>query len=142
LLAISVSRSERLVLLATGFSQAEAMLKKESGIKETPLESSESPIPDLILLLSGKESQNPAIYEQSYGSLRTFIDNSIDKYKSEMRHILYPLFIHIYLTLVERNLYEQGTQSSMFVIANMYFLFLRNYLLIRISTSFHGKLQG
>lgn len=63
--------------------------------------------PDFLLLLD-QEIKSPSAYEASYKSVRSWIESSLDIYKVQLSQILYPLFIHVYLSLVEGNYTEQA----------------------------------
>lgn len=44
----------------------------------------------------------PKAYQHAYGLLRNWIEASLDIYKPELRKILYPIFVHSYLDLVNK----------------------------------------
>ncbi|KAK6096089.1 hypothetical protein BDEG_21845 [Batrachochytrium dendrobatidis JEL423] len=108
--------SDRLVahyLNQRGFRQAEASLRSEAKIKgvqdlPTDVKVDEVSIPNFILFYNEAEANNPLAYEQSYTRLRKWIDDSIDVYKLELRVILFPIFVHAYLDLVEKDLPDQA----------------------------------
>ncbi|KAJ6260934.1 Xenin [Drechslerella dactyloides] len=41
-----------------------------------------------------------AIYDKAYARLLSFVENSLDLYKPELRRVLFPVFVHIYLHLM------------------------------------------
>lgn len=41
-------------------------------------------------------------YLVSYDKLTAWVDNSLDRYRPELQRILYPLFIHCYLELIDK----------------------------------------
>ena len=41
------------------------------------------------------------MYAQSYRELREWVDGSLDAFKPELQQVLYPLFVHCYLALVQ-----------------------------------------
>ncbi|KAI8826680.1 WD40-repeat-containing domain protein [Fimicolochytrium jonesii] len=103
-----------------GYQQTEAALRKEapgtaagqagssSSNAWAPRNGAKVSIPDYILFHNENEANNPSGYQQSYGRLRKWIDNSIDRYKLELRRVLFPIFVHAYLDLVERGLREHA----------------------------------
>ncbi|KAF9101390.1 Transcription initiation factor TFIID subunit 5 [Mortierella sp. GBA35] len=56
------------------------------------------------------EMGDPEAYDQAYSSLRRWIENSLDLYKPELMSILFPLFLHSYLNLVNRGLKDQASK--------------------------------
>ncbi len=92
----------------------ETFLKSKgfNSTTEPPKPKKEKQMPDPSLLTDTVQ------YEQSYISLKSWIDNSIDKYRLELKQILYPLFIHIYLLLIEtggesKHFFEQFKQEHL-----------------------------
>ncbi|EIE22407.1 putative TAF5 [Coccomyxa subellipsoidea C-169] len=65
-------------------------------------------VKDLIYYLTAEE--DPAKYTKSFDRLATWVDNSLDQYKPELRRILYPVFIHTFLELVERGAPGEAAQ--------------------------------
>ncbi|BDA43395.1 Transcription initiation factor TFIID subunit 5 [Coccomyxa sp. Obi] len=65
-------------------------------------------IRDLIYYMTAEE--NPGHYAKSFDRLATWVDNSLDQYKMELRRILYPVFIHTILELVERGAPGEAAQ--------------------------------
>ncbi|CAO3591016.1 unnamed protein product [Absidia cylindrospora] len=51
---------------------------------------------------------DPDAYTTNYQQLREWINSALHVYKSDLSPLLYPLFIHIYLNLVTKNLQEQA----------------------------------
>ncbi|KAI9205820.1 WD40-repeat-containing domain protein [Polychytrium aggregatum] len=103
-------------LRARGFKQAEVAFKQDAQIK--PLGSLEQPpskdgiasisIPDLVAFFNERESSDPAAFESSFGQLRRWVDESIDKYKTELRKILFPVYVNFYLDLISRGLGDKA----------------------------------
>ncbi|KAH9262257.1 hypothetical protein BASA82_000706 [Batrachochytrium salamandrivorans] len=96
-----------------GFRQAEASLRSEARLKTfqdlpVDIKADEVSIPNFIMFYNEAEANNPLAYEQSYTRLRKWIDDSIDVYKLELRVILFPIFVHAYLDLIEKDLKEQA----------------------------------
>ena len=73
-------------------------------------------VPSWILMYNQAEQGNPDIYSQSYGNLRRWIDTSLDMYKSELFATSYPLFVHSFLDLMERDLCEKGKRFYHYII--------------------------
>jgi transcription initiation factor TFIID subunit 5 len=80
------------------------MLKQEAQLTADQIQEAS---PDFLLLLD-HEIKSPSAYEASYKSVRSWIESSLDIYKVQLSQILYPLFIHVYLSLVEGNYTEQA----------------------------------
>eukprot|EP00959_Pyramimonas_sp_CCMP1952_P046352 967909-Pyramimonas_sp.AAC.3 len=55
------------------------------------------------ILLFNQEELNPRRYIDTYKKLREWVDTSLDLYKNELSGVLYPVFIHCYLDLIEKN---------------------------------------
>ncbi|GJJ76979.1 transcription initiation factor TFIID subunit 5 [Entomortierella parvispora] len=104
-----------------GYKKAEYVLKREANLLSLEeLEASyndalSSEIDGLIpsrfgngMLNSKAEMANPDAYDQAYSSLRLWVENSLDLYKPELISVLYPLFVHSYLHLVDRGLKTQA----------------------------------
>lgn len=53
-----------------------------------------------FILLSPSDSDNTSISEQ-YDRLQKWVDDSIDVYRVELQRVLYPVFVHAYLDLVQ-----------------------------------------
>ncbi|KAI9219652.1 WD40-repeat-containing domain protein [Blastocladiella britannica] len=49
-------------------------------------------------------------YQTSYAKLRQWIDESLDVFKTELKDILFPIFEHVYLDLVARNMSAEAKQ--------------------------------
>ncbi|KAJ3295779.1 Transcription initiation factor TFIID subunit 5 [Borealophlyctis nickersoniae] len=97
------------------FRQTEAQFRSEAQLKssealleEAARQRPEASVPDFILFYNETEANNPNAYEQSYARLRKWIEDSIDKYKIELRPVLYPIFVHAYLDLLSKGLKEQA----------------------------------
>ncbi|KAI9092431.1 WD40-repeat-containing domain protein [Phlyctochytrium arcticum] len=109
----SQEQSDRLVaayLKSRGYRNAESLFRKEANVASTDspvlpdVIKGEASIPEFILFYNEAEASNPNAYERSYERLRKWIDDSIEKYKMELRGVLLPLFVHAYLDLVARKL--------------------------------------
>ncbi|TPX63538.1 hypothetical protein SpCBS45565_g06517 [Spizellomyces sp. 'palustris'] len=114
----SQEHSDRLVaayLKTRGYRHTEAFFRKEANLplSEGSLDSGlhqrhEASVPDYILFYNEAEASNPNAYERGYSRLRKWVDDSIDKYKVELRGILFPIFVHAYLDLIVRELRDQA----------------------------------
>ncbi|KAK7683933.1 hypothetical protein QCA50_012904 [Cerrena zonata] len=51
-----------------------------------------------------KREDDPDVYNRAYSILRNWVDTSLDLYKPELSRILFPIFIHCYLELIQKNL--------------------------------------
>ncbi|KAJ2002496.1 Transcription initiation factor TFIID subunit 5 [Coemansia thaxteri] len=71
---------------------------------------SDASVPNWILFYNEAEEGNPDAYNQSYGELRRWIDNSLDVYKHELYAASYPVFVHAYLDLLVRGLSEKAAE--------------------------------
>ncbi|GAB5585488.1 Transcription initiation factor TFIID subunit 5 [Umbelopsis nana] len=99
-----------------GYTQTEAMLRREAASKTIPLSEmsnrfrpqDDPSLSDHVLFYSEAEAGNPDAYDISYKSLRGWIENSLDWYKPELRSVLFPIFVHSYLDLISKKLYEQA----------------------------------
>ncbi|CAG8526458.1 11130_t:CDS:10 [Ambispora gerdemannii] len=77
------------------------MLRHESRSRAQSL--SETPaFQNYILYFNDATNVSPEIYHSQYGSFRAWIDNSLDAYKLELRALLFPVFVHVYLDLVAK----------------------------------------
>ncbi|KAJ3411859.1 Transcription initiation factor TFIID subunit 5 [Chytridiales sp. JEL 0842] len=106
-------------LRSRGFKNAEAAFISDAQLKsadqlaeEAKSIHLEASIPEYILFYNEIEANNPAAYEQSYGRLSKWIEDSMDKYQLELRSVLFPLFVHAYLDLVSRNLADHESFAS------------------------------
>ncbi|CAO3607691.1 unnamed protein product [Cunninghamella echinulata] len=71
-----------------------------------------SPAPILHHLLNTDTMEgdpiDPDAYTTAYKKLREWVTNALDVYKSDLSLLLYPIFVHSYLDLVNKNLLEQA----------------------------------
>ncbi|ORX67172.1 WD40 repeat-like protein [Linderina pennispora] len=90
-----------------GYKEAEKALRNDAK-----LEGSESTLADLASGFPANEVGADAsdAYNQSYGSLRRWIDSSLDVYKHELYAASYPVFVHAYLDLLMRGLGEKAQE--------------------------------
>ncbi|KAI1316959.1 Transcription initiation factor TFIID subunit 5 [Mortierella claussenii] len=111
-----------------GYKQAEVALKREANLMTLEeLEASFAPAETGPVAASSTSTAtgattippsskhnkddmaSPDAYEQAYSSLRRWVENSLDLYKPELIAILFPLFVHSYLNLVNRGLKDQAS---------------------------------
>ena len=86
-------------LYARGYMQAADKLKEELGVDEPADNTTASTSrPTLHRLLT---TETAPMYAQSYRELREWVDGSLDAFKPELQQVLYPLFVHCYLALVQ-----------------------------------------
>ncbi|KAF9915432.1 Transcription initiation factor TFIID subunit 5, partial [Linnemannia zychae] len=105
-----------------GYKQAELALKREANLltleeqaaalaaKDKEATSGNAAGASNAQAHDKNEMGDPDAYDQAYSSLRRWIQNSLDLYKPELMSVLFPLFVHSYLNLVNRGLKEQATK--------------------------------
>lgn len=59
-------------------------------------------------MLSEYDSVDPKIYKESYKRIEETIDGSLDIYRNELKSLVYPLFVHMYLELVHNGHEEEA----------------------------------
>ena len=57
-----------------------------------------------------KRENDPEIYHIAYSMLRKWVDTSLDLYKPELTRLLYPIFIHCFLELINKNFIPQAKE--------------------------------
>ena len=85
-------------LYQRGYMHAADKLKEELGVDEPDNMAASTSRPTLHRLLA---SETAPMYAQSYRELREWVDGSLDAFKPELQQVLYPLFVHCYLALVQ-----------------------------------------
>ncbi|KAF9107522.1 Transcription initiation factor TFIID subunit 5 [Mortierella sp. AM989] len=99
-----------------GYKQTEIALKREANLLTMEeLESSyakagQDSAASSSMKHEREDMSSPDAYELAYSSLRRWVENSLDVYKPELMSILFPLFVHSYLNLVNRGLKEQAKE--------------------------------
>jgi transcription initiation factor TFIID subunit 5 len=88
-----------------GFKQAESALKNEAKISSNVSVDDYSPS-DLLQLIS--EPEDPERVISSYNNLYSWVETSIQNYKTDLNKILFPVFCHLYLDMVEHHQGELG----------------------------------
>ncbi|KAI9306086.1 WD40-repeat-containing domain protein [Cunninghamella echinulata] len=58
--------------------------------------------------INNGNNEDPVTYDMSYKSLREWIENSLDWYKPELRSVLFPIFVHAYLDLIQKRQLNQA----------------------------------
>ncbi|XP_065886534.1 transcription initiation factor TFIID subunit 5-like [Dysidea avara] len=79
------------ILRKQNLKETEEVLRREAGIS---LASNDG--------LGANDKSNPTFYQRGYESFLTFVEKSLDLYRSELAQLLYPIFVHLYLNLVAR----------------------------------------
>lgn len=83
----------------------EELLKQEAGLGENFDDFAntidEQEVVDVASSADSQVETDFEIYDICFTDLRTFVDESLDIYKHELSLILYPVFAHIYLKLVQ-----------------------------------------
>jgi len=94
-------------LKKNNFKETETLLRKESGIiaEELPLEDAvnDSKADVKRALSPYRSGEDPALFNDHYLQMKSFVDTSLDAHKCELKWLLYPIFIHMYCELVVRN---------------------------------------
>ncbi|KAF3901671.1 Xenin [Orbilia brochopaga] len=75
-----------------GYTKTEAMLRAEMA----SIDSDGKPI--------RSKDDKYARFDKAYVRLHSFVDNSLDLYKPELRRVLFPVFVHIFLSLMQAGL--------------------------------------
>eukprot|EP00466_Bigelowiella_natans_P002949 jgi/Bigna1/70381/fgenesh1_pg.11_\ len=55
-----------------------------------------------------REESSPSHYVEAYRKLQAWIETSIDIYRYEMQKILWPLLVHVFLDMVQKNFIHQA----------------------------------
>lgn len=50
-----------------------------------------------------QKPEDPTAYIRGYCSLKNWTDSSLDLYQPELRRVLYPIFVHVFLELINKN---------------------------------------
>eukprot|EP00854_Cymbomonas_tetramitiformis_P019465 gene19465-23274_t len=62
------------------------------------------------VLFYNSEENDPNRYKESYSKLRDWVESSLDQYKNELSRIMYPVFIHCFLDLIEKDYVAQARE--------------------------------
>lgn len=103
--------SDRIVcqyLSKKGYKNAEQILRQEARVSTQPLPP--SAVANHILFYNEDENNSPNAYESCYIKLRSWINDSIDLYKLELRRILFPLFVHAFLDLIAKGSTNEASE--------------------------------
>lgn len=94
-------------LKAKGYKQAEKMFKQEAKVQtlsslvhEVSVDM-DTTVLNYITFYNSKEKAKD--YATSYASLLEWVHSSLDLYRAELMQVMYPVFIHCYLDLIQRN---------------------------------------
>ncbi|KAI5641492.1 WD40 associated region in TFIID subunit, NTD2 domain-containing protein [Phthorimaea operculella] len=91
----------------------EEILRKEASLGDVEYENLDLPEVELASILTAHHTESdPNSYEFAYDSLKKFVENSLDMYKHELSTLLYPVFVHMYLSLV---LYDHTEHAANFL---------------------------
>lgn len=96
-----------------GFTRTEAEFRMEISNSLPPSAQNKTegdnalPTKDLALSKSREESKHD-INWRAYLSLSEWTENSLDLYKPELRRVLFPVFIHLYLDLIAKGMPAQA----------------------------------
>eukprot|EP00658_Telonema_sp_P-2_P065655 TRINITY_DN54853_c0_g1_i1.p1 TRINITY_DN54853_c0_g1~~TRINITY_DN54853_c0_g1_i1.p1 ORF type:complete len:603 (-),score=137.22 TRINITY_DN54853_c0_g1_i1:140-1948(-) len=63
--------------------------------------------PDSILL---HKPMDPQAYIDQYGELREYVSDSLDMYKVELEQLLFPIFVHCFLEMVDQSHAEKAAE--------------------------------
>lgn len=87
-------------LAKKGYNRTESMLRKESAHQDA----------DGRPLISRAEDAGGDMFERAYNLILGWIEKSLDIYKGELGRLLWPLFVHSFLTLAVEH-YPRQSQS-------------------------------
>ncbi|KAI9596021.1 WD40-repeat-containing domain protein [Syncephalis fuscata] len=99
-----------------GYRTAEDAFKREARLQtlgELSCElqpGTDASITDYVLYYSQAEQSDPRVYQRSFASLLRWLDTSLDMYRPELRATLFPIFAHVYLEMLSKNLTEEASQ--------------------------------
>eukprot|EP01114_Cavostelium_apophysatum_P013869 TRINITY_DN3455_c0_g1_i1.p1 TRINITY_DN3455_c0_g1~~TRINITY_DN3455_c0_g1_i1.p1 ORF type:complete len:604 (+),score=153.54 TRINITY_DN3455_c0_g1_i1:153-1964(+) len=99
-----------------GYKKAEAMMKDEQKVQQkieefqTQLESeNEAEVSgNTNIILFHNRNESASSYRESYGTMREWIFSTLDVYRQELISLLYPLFVHCYLDMVQRGFTDEA----------------------------------
>lgn len=119
-----------------GYIRAELTLKEEAGLQSIEgLAHNLNLLTDLnvanYIMFYNPNEQYPSIWSDSYAGLKEWVESSLDMYKvrpcalllsslltnnpliqPELMAILFPVFVHCYLDLVEKSHSDAGTKNA------------------------------
>ncbi|XP_047515654.1 transcription initiation factor TFIID subunit 5 [Pieris napi] len=91
----------------------EEILRKEANLGDTEFQNLDLPEVEIANILSVHHTESdPFTYEHAYDCLKKFIENSLDICKYELSTLLYPVFVHMYLSLI---LYDHNEHAAKFL---------------------------
>jgi transcription initiation factor TFIID subunit 5 len=96
-----------------GYTRTEAMLRVESARTPTPAGGAPSGSgynsprngsrPSTPIAQRPAVPEDPSAFIRGYSQLKNWTESSLDLYQPELRRILYPIFVHIFLELIGKN---------------------------------------
>lgn len=92
-------------LIKKGYTKTEAMLRMESSRTPTPgqPQQQQQRPPGSRSETPASKPEDPALYMKAYALVKNWTETSLDLYKPELRRLLYPVFVYIYLDLIAKN---------------------------------------
>lgn len=97
-------------LVKKGYTKTEAMLRMESSRTPTPAQpfgqqqQQSRPISASRPETPHKQpAEDPGLYVKAYALLKNWTETSLDLYKPELRRLLFPVFVYIFLDLIAKN---------------------------------------
>ena len=95
-----------------GFSAAQEKFLEESKIKpQGPLPPQKNDLDSVSFLnyvLFHNVDESAATYEKNFSVFKEWVNSSLILYRKELYSVLYPVFIHCYLDLVQKNYQKEG----------------------------------
>ncbi|KAK9479033.1 WD40-repeat-containing domain protein [Lipomyces japonicus] len=87
-----------------GYSKTEAMLRMESAKGYNPHAPTPTGPTSTVTSSAPLKSttDDPKLYIRAYVSLRDWIETSLDLFKPELRKLLFPVFVHTYFYLIQK----------------------------------------
>ncbi|WIA36958.1 hypothetical protein OEZ86_008196 [Tetradesmus obliquus] len=94
-----------------GYSHAEQVFRVQSNLDQAVAEEltgkqgqshsldTDAGLQDLLFCVAAEA--NPQAYVDSFDQLAAWADSSLDLYRMELQRVLYPVFVHVYLQLVQ-----------------------------------------
>lgn len=82
----------------------EDILRKEASLGDVNLDNYDLPEVELASILTSHHTESdPNSYEFAYDALKKFVEISLDMYKYELSTLLYPVFVHMYMSLISND---------------------------------------
>uniref|UniRef100_A0A060T8F1 ARAD1D05940p n=1 Tax=Blastobotrys adeninivorans TaxID=409370 RepID=A0A060T8F1_BLAAD len=100
-----------------GYSKTEAMFRLESTRTPTPGVSTNASGPMTGPRPSSRPGtpiartpEDPSLYYRAYASLKDWAESSLELYRPELRRLLYPIFVHMFLELIAKGHTDSAKQ--------------------------------